>query len=337
MEIQSNQLAQITHLSVANDGGGLAPVKKSGTISLEAVLVFPFIIIIMIIFMGAIRGEQDAMILSHALDQTAREIALLVPLADVVEKYADPQEWISQVIADETLAKIALDGLSDIGATVLASPLILRRLDLWTTATANSQDRTPPQGARRLAVDIDSRRQSLWLCLSYDRALPFAQGWGEVKSRVPLWNAHLFQKQEQDEEEDDDIWGMSNFDRGAALRKIFGGHLPQFYPVVAAWDGREAVAIKSMDWTAPSWSSANAVERRISRFIDELAAFEGAGGEGPSLGDIRARRLILVIPNNEVSWKTDWLLDKWRGQALASGVTLDIRSYGTSYVYQTSG
>ncbi|NLA70967.1 MAG: hypothetical protein GX850_00785 [Clostridiaceae bacterium] len=316
--------------------GSADPVKVNGTISLEAVLVFPFIVMMMIMFIGAIRGEQDKMILSHSLDQTAHEIALLVPLADVVEKYADPQAWISQVITDKELAQIALDGLADVGATVLTSPLILQRLDLWATATSHLQNRQPPIGARRLAVDIDSRRQSIWLCLSYDRAVPFAEGWGEIKARVPLWNAHLFQQQEQDDEEEYDIWGMSNFERGAAIRKLFGGHLPQFYPVIAAWDGHEAVAIKSMDWTAPTWSSADAVERRLTKFINDLAAFEGAGGEGPPLGGIHAKRLVIVIPDNEIPWKTESLLNRWRRQALASGVVLDVRQYGTSYVYQLS-
>ena len=58
-------------------------VKAKGTISLEAVLRFPLILMGIFIFISAIHMEQDAIILSHAVDQTAHEVALLMPLSDL--------------------------------------------------------------------------------------------------------------------------------------------------------------------------------------------------------------------------------------------------------------
>ena len=105
-------------------------VKAKGTISLEAVLSFPLILMVIFIFISAIHMEQDAIILSHALDQTAHEVALLMPLTDLAEQYIDPKEWIEKVIPDKTLADIAYEGLSDVAATVLGSPFLLARLEI---------------------------------------------------------------------------------------------------------------------------------------------------------------------------------------------------------------
>ncbi|NLA95360.1 MAG: hypothetical protein GX838_00735 [Clostridiaceae bacterium] len=308
-----------------------------GMLSLEAALVFPFVLVIVLFFLGAIHGVQDAMILSHALDQTSREIALLLPLADLFESFADPVSRIKEIIPDETLADLALDGLSDVAATVLASPFILQRLDRWAQATAHSQGRKPPAGARRLAVDFDNDRQTIWLCLSFEQTTLLTREWTEIKSRVPVWNT--FQAEQAgggDDSERDGIWELTNFERGQTFRRIFGGHLPHFYPVIACWNGFEAVSIKSMDLTAPSWSSPAAADRRINQLVDSLAAFEGIGGEGPAPGQVMSRRLILVIPDNQIVWKTPQLLRQWIRQAQLADVTLDIREYGTSHAYQQS-
>ncbi|HPX93860.1 MAG TPA: hypothetical protein PK646_06540 [Bacillota bacterium] len=310
--------------------------RLHGMLSLEAALIFPVILTLLLVFVGAIHGEQDAMIISHALDQTSREIALLLPLADLLDNMAEPLSGIRELIPDRTLAGMVESGLSDIAATVLASPFILQRVDHWVRATAHSQGRRAPSGARRLAIDFDKDRRTIWLCLSFQQNGFLAGQIIEVKSRVPVWNAHPFSEgPEEDEQSKEGIWSLPNFERGQAFRRIFGGHLPHFYPVIAGWNGHEAVSIKSMDLTAPSWSSSAAAGRRVRQLVDQLASFEGAGGEGPLPGQIQSRRLILVIPDNEIAWKTSETLGQWRYQASLAGVSLDIREYGTSHAHQS--
>lgn len=305
-------------------------------LSLEAALVFPAVLILILSLIGAIQAEQDAIILSHALDQTAREVALLLPLADLAEQYLDPVSLIKELIPDQTLAAFALDGLSDLAATALASPFLLERVDSWARATAHSQGRRPPQGARRLAIDFDRERQSIWLQLTYDQSRWPIEHQAFIRSRIPIWNAGLFKDTGEGEEEKEkgEIWLLPNFERGQRIRSLFGGHLPLSYPVIAAWNGSEAVAIKSMDLTAPSWSSPSASGRRIDQFVRDLSSFEGAGGEGPSPGEIRSKRLILVIPDNDIEWKTAGLVAGWKAAAAVYGVNLDIREFGTSHAHE---
>jgi hypothetical protein len=73
-------------------------VKHRASLSLETVIVFPLVLIIVLMLSLAVQGEQDAMILSHALDQTAKEIALLLPVADLLESVADPETLVKQWI-----------------------------------------------------------------------------------------------------------------------------------------------------------------------------------------------------------------------------------------------
>lgn len=313
--------------------------KMAGTLSLEAALTLPLVLLLLFTFLGLIQGEEDSLILAHALDQTARETALLLPLADMIDDLGDPLALIRDLIPDEALARLALDGLSDMAGTVLASPLLLERVDLWARATASARSRRPPGGARRLALDFDQDRRSIWLLLSFEHKTLLHTEWRTVRSRIPLWNrGSLLGTEDREGNEDaDSVWLLHNFERGAIIREKFGGCLPEFYPVIAAWDGREALAIKSMDWTAPTWSDPAAVKKRLDGFVADLAAFEGAGSPGPQTGEIQMRRLILVIPDNAIAWKTAGLLDSWKGEADRMGVLLEIREYGTSEAYSPSG
>ncbi len=319
-----------------NDLNKRVPLTRRASLALESVLVFPLVLMIMLAFVAMIRGEQNALILSHALNQTGKEIALLLPLADIVEKVADPEKYIKKWIPNKTLAGIALDGLSDVAATVLVSPFVLNRVDTWAEEISRAQHREPPACAKRLAIDIDNGSRSVWLVLSFQKTTPLGHWMDTVRARIPIWNASLFREPGETENENnsDGIWELSNFERGIVFRKKFGGHLPQFYPVIAAWNGSEAVSIKSMDLTAPSYSEPILAERRLNRCISELASFEGAGGEGPAPGSIRRRRLILIIPDNDIPWKSRPLLESWRTSAAQQGVVLDIRTCGTSHAHE---
>ena len=318
-------------------------MRLKGTISLEAALVFPVMIAIILLFVLAIQTVRDSIILGHALDQTANEIALLLPLEDVLESVVDAvdqEEWIRKTVSDPTLAKIAVDGMSDLASTLLASPFILNRVSYWSRLTATGQHCSPPDGEMKLAFDFDKNRKTCWLILSYRKMMPQGAPWQVIRSRVPIWNVYLFEERDdtsyEEDEDKDSVWMLSNFERGAAIRAAFGGHLPPFYPVIAMWNGVEAVSIKSMDITAPTYRSQDAAEKKIMHHVESLAAFQGAGEEGPSPGEIKKRRLILVIPDNSVSWKTSEVITCWQNMAASLGVILDVREYGTSYLYQDS-
>ena len=98
---------------------------------------------------------------------------------------------------------------------------------------------------------------------------------------------------------------MPNFDRD--LRSAhFRGQPAATYPVLAGWNGYEALAIKSMDWTALLVNRFGG-EVPCHQFVNNLAACEGSGDGEPSRRD-PVGALSACHPDNEVAWKSEGLL-----------------------------
>jgi len=103
----------------------------------------------------------------------------------------------------------------------------------------------------------------------------------------------------------DDIWSLSNFQRGLKIRRIFGANLPDSFPVIARYEAGRAVMIKSMDITAASYQNGGTVEKTLKRYLKELREYQGQdkpwGRDGIVIRkeDIRKKELLLVIPENK--------------------------------------
>lgn len=136
----------------------------------------------------------------------------------------------------------------------------------------------------------------------------------------------------------DDIWSLSNFQRGLKIRRLFGGNLPNSFPVIARFDGGKAVMIKSMDLTAKSYQVGDNAQKTLMGYIDELAGYEGQDkpwGSGDIViprDSIKSRELVLVIPKNKLSAANEQMLSEMAAKAGSKGVTLIIERYGTKVI-----
>ena len=105
----------------------------------------------------------------------------------------------------------------------------------------------------------------------------------------------------------EDIWSLSNFQRGLKIRRIFGANLPNSFPVIARYDAGKAVMIKSMDLTAASYQKGDTAERTLKGYLKELKKYQGQekpwGSDSIVIRneDIKQKELILVIPQNNVN------------------------------------
>lgn len=132
----------------------------------------------------------------------------------------------------------------------------------------------------------------------------------------------------------EDVWALDNFKRGARIREVFGANLPYSFPVIAAYEDRKAIMIKSMDLTAESYQDAGTVIETIDSYIRELSRYQGQETPWGSKGivikesDIRQRKLLLVIPQNKLSAEVEHLLAQYRTRASASGVVFRLERYG---------
>lgn len=133
----------------------------------------------------------------------------------------------------------------------------------------------------------------------------------------------------------DDIWALSNFQRGLKIRRIFGANLPSNFPIIARFESGKAVMIKSMDLTAASYQEGDHAQEKLKEYMDELAAYKGQEKPWGSSGtviqkkDIKSRELLLVIPQNKLSDANEKLLSDMVKSASFQGITLVVKRYGT--------
>jgi hypothetical protein len=132
----------------------------------------------------------------------------------------------------------------------------------------------------------------------------------------------------------DDLWSMSNFQRGLKIRRLFGGDLPSNFPVIASFSNGKAIMIKSVDMTAPSYQKGDNVQELLNGYIEELAGFKGQDkpfGSGKIIinrENIKTRELLLVIPQNKLTQANEDLLDSFASKAEAKDIALVVKRYG---------
>lgn len=143
--------------------------------------------------------------------------------------------------------------------------------------------------------------------------------------------------------EANDVWSLSNLERGKKIRTIFGANLPFSFPVIAKFDGGRAVMIKSMDLTAKSYHDTFNICKVLDEYIGELAEYNGQEtpwGSGKIIienEEINSKQLLLVIPGNQLPPATQELLDKYVASASSKKIELKIERYGIKKTQEEKG
>lgn len=137
---------------------------------------------------------------------------------------------------------------------------------------------------------------------------------------------------------EEDIWSLGNFQRGTRIRALFGANMPYNFPLISKFDSGTATVIKSMDLTTKTYQQPDALEEKVSGYINELAKYRGQEEPWGSKGivvreaEIKSRELLLVIPENPVGDEVGQTLDRLITTAALKGVTLRIQKYGTKKI-----
>ncbi|NLK01544.1 MAG: hypothetical protein GX314_00530 [Clostridiaceae bacterium] len=326
--------------------------RNSGMATLEAAIVLPIILTLIFFLLSAIRLVREDSLLRYALDQTCEEIALLLPAAEVIAspvlaKTNDIPQILVEILPIPGAAHIIRDMVVDLGSSLMFGNLINSRIDYWLSEARTGLGLDLIGHRRKLILDWNSEDNMLNLLVKYRQNTVLGPISKTVHGIIPLWTSGLAKSQigEGLEETDDgnsdqdDIWSLSNFTRGQIFRDKYGANLPFNFPVIAAWDGMTATAIKSIDLTAPSYNSSSYTTAQLERHLINLANFQGAkltskGREYLVPAQISRKQLILVIPNNHPQWLDQSQQDEWYRLAASYSIELQIRKYGSSMRYQ---
>lgn len=323
--------------------------NKHGGLSLEAALIMPLVLMLTASLVVALYCFEAQIKIKGAMDRTAAELSLLSPACQLLEelnlgdlgiseKASELNTVIEEICPGESIESIMGDAMLDLASSVLVGKILQNRLDYWLGEAWSGQPGWAGcLGRRKLYLDWKTGSQQLWLCLSYQLKTPIGTMTRQANVVVPLWTG---QKKLDSDEDADGIWQLDNFSRGRRLRELYGANLPYDFPVIARFSEGEALSIKSIDLTAPTYQDQETIRENLLEQIENLFLFNGAdyyrekGSVSVSSQSITSRRLLLIIPGNcQQPWIDDFFMDM-SSRAAAKSITLQIVRFGSSTRYR---
>ncbi|MCK5758208.1 MAG: hypothetical protein KAH14_03870 [Clostridiales bacterium] len=179
---------------------------------------------------------------------------------------------------------------------------------------------------------------------SVNNLMVFCENWGEeiklnasytyaslignfrvsMKSYFTKWNSDAVEKGVS-------VWLLPPVERGKIIESIFGGGLPEFFPVIDAFDeiSGHAASIVSVDITLDRYTSGTELKNVLIQKADDLASFKyGEYDEIVITGkDIDSRELILVIPENPLNEKQQLAINECYKYVSEISTILSVKRY----------
>jgi hypothetical protein len=342
-------------------------MRKKGSIILEMAIVAPIFFLVAAFLLTGISCLRADALFSQAIDQVTQEVAVGVPVAggaiDVVESVlsmlnssgtsetetgtsASPESKPNASLMNAfggVGAAFDLLGIEveDISATLLFGKGIRDRI-VATFYTYFPKNDLLHERIQNVSVylDYDKQNKVIWIRVYYEWKTFFGSAERMIESAVPVYGdlELTLPTTENSGSTADDVWKLSNFERGLSIRSSFGGNLPVTYPVIAGWNNGTATSIKSIDLTAPSYSTEGELTETVASFLDDLIRFEGtdaAWGSDQILITnemILSRVLVIVIPENSPENVYNELI-ACNANASIQGIDIRIEKFGNSYRY----
>jgi hypothetical protein len=320
---------------------------RAGSLTLEAAIVLPPVLLLCILLLFGLSLMQEKLALIRAVDDTAAEFALILPLEN---KISDDLTLALQDFVDSTTLNPATrsqlyaipDSITMIWRDAIRQSGLSQafRSRLLTKCFGQGEIRYQPEALNVTAELDDSVRTCHITCtfIYHLMGLPLQVS---IQAAVPWWPWPGTDKSGGDADKNQ-VWQLSPLERGKTIRRIFGADLPDDFPVIARFQAGEATAIHSLDLTLPTYQDREEVRRAVRRLVSRLADFSGASYTRSDqeiiipAAAIKSRRLLLVVPENiSQPWLAADLTDL-KAAATLSGVSLDIRTYGRSVRLQES-
>ncbi|MBP5261665.1 MAG: hypothetical protein J6Z43_06030 [Clostridiales bacterium] len=327
---------------------------KKGSVSLETAICFSITLVFVCTVISVIVFYRADILMQRSVEQACEEISLLPPtsivMTDTVSTLVNafPEVEIGsekgrEVIRRVSSALIGIDGFSgntleDLFLEGTLAHVLANNIRSGYIERNGGSDFFVPE---LIDVDINenSERHILEVLVTYDTVTLAGRIQREIYSVIPVYGEpSLFLNPAKGQTDSDDIWSKDNFTRGDYFREENGANLPKTFPVIDSYEGGQCGSIVSIDLTAPTYSTASGINKKLVEEIDSLAAFDGAdvviSGERYRVDgrNISSRVLTVVIPSNSSEYaRAD--LDALAGYADLQGVTMRVVEHGTSTRY----
>ncbi|MHB1452551.1 MAG: hypothetical protein ACYCYM_01155 [Saccharofermentanales bacterium] len=267
--------------------------RKRGALSLEIAIAAPVVMIVLLSFVWQISAIRNEVIYRSIFIKECEKASLmgisleLLGMSSTAEALSQEFGDITEVLLDKTY-QVAL--YKNIEAH-------------YHTFLANKRGFTPILKPEYTFAERDASGDILYFTTVYSLYTPFGKQTKFYTIPLRTWYRGDFSGK-IGRGSNKNVWDMDNFERGKFVRVRFGGNLPLGFPVLSGFSDGNALVIRSMDLTKPSWSDPVQVLMQLRSEITELIQFEGTdnpwGKNSIKIcnGDIIQRIFKLVIPEN---------------------------------------
>ena len=329
--------------------------SKKGHVTIEAAIAFTITLVFIASVVSAINYYRTDIIMRRACEQTCEKMSLLypvsVPATDLMSAAVNafPDLGIGSTKGAEAVSKAVSVGLGADDATghnlkeLILQGIFSRTMeDQIREAFIERNGGSDFFAPERIDVffRISDDHHIIEVTTEYSVVTLAGVKTRSIYSVIPLYGDPVLMLRDEEaakkDEAKDNIWSLSNFDRGEAFRDRYGANLPKTFPVIDKVDGGEITAIRSIDLTSPYYQDISNVQKKIRDDIKDLSRFEPQSavinGNTYSVDHIDSRHLTVIIPENsgEVSKAA---VEELKGYAFVQGVILDICECATSERY----
>ncbi|MBN1623478.1 MAG: hypothetical protein JW903_03835 [Clostridia bacterium] len=183
-----------------------------------------------------------------------------------------------------------------------------------------------PEMAKNLVFLGITSEESVKIIASYKYPSIFGDIKTTLSSVCPLWCGDG--KSAADEE---CVWNLAPNERGRRIEQLFGGNLPEFFPIIDSFDfiSGEAICILSIDTTLEVYKTENEIRKVIEEEAEKLRNFSSGASGGVKINpnDISSRKLLVVIPQNQLSDDQENMLEDIVFATMDSGIQVEVKRF----------
>lgn len=331
--------------------------NKRGQVTIEAAIAFTITLVFLASVISSIDYYRTDILMRRSVEQTCEKMSLLypvsVPATDLMSAAVNafPDLGIGDTKGAAVISKVASVSLGIDDATGhTLKELILQGVFSHTMEEQIRQGCIDRNGGSDFFVPddievffaINDKHHIIEVTTEYSVVTLAGRKQRSIYSVIPLYGEPdlMLQdeehKQSEGEDNKNDIWSLSNFDRGDAFREQYGANLPKTFPVIDSVEGGEVTAIRSIDLTSPYYQDTSNVQKKIRDDINSISRFEPQSavinGTTYTVDHVDSRHLTVIIPENSGQAGRE-AVEELKGYAFVQGVILDICEYGTSEKY----
>lgn len=134
-----------------------------------------------------------------------------------------------------------------------------------------------------------------------------------------------------EEEQLNSVWDKDKIERGQIIRQLEAANLPSKFPTIAKLENGTAISIKSMNIDEKYYQKGSNIKTKLKQYIEKLSEFNGGKSGGVTVGtsDFYRKELVLVIPETTITTAQKIAIEECKSIALQKGITLSIKkAYG---------